>query len=271
MNATFLSATNSWHWLGAALAVSGAISAALWRSEARHLATEHAPEWTRQARHLEDLRMLDPSQAETLDRQTDALNERLKALKAEVAAAGFAPIPTGNAAVLETKHALDQTLTRHHLRIVDSAVSVAVEAPVRRGEPRTAQKATLPPSAAAYERQVRQMAAAIDPAMRADFLRDAERKIAQLKAAEARRAKTAQTTAKPQAPAVAPRASAKPPFKTESVAYAVEGDFRDMFRFLVEESFRKPAYHLCGFSVAKAPDKTGGPMRMTFTLQINTR
>lgn len=274
MNLGFLAKTNSWHWLAASLAVCGTVSAFLWRGELRRQEREYAPERARQAAHLEELRMLSPDLPASLDRRTALLKARLEDLRKEVAEAGFAPIPKGPEAVLETKHALDRALTRHRLRIVASTVSVASPQPAAARSGRSGSAGpkadAAPPSAAEYERRIRQVAAGLDKSMQADFLRDAQKKIAQMKAAEAEYARQRQAAAKA-APASRTAAPSKPPFATESIVFTVEGDFRDMFRFLVEESCRKPAYHLCGFSVTQAPDARERTLRMTFTLQVNTR
>ena len=83
-------------------------------------------------------------------------------------------------------------------------------------------------------------------------------------AREARRS-AKRAAAAPSAPQAAP---ARLSFKTEEVAYTVEGEFRDMFLFLVGETFRKPSYHLKDIAVTR-PE--GGATRMTFTLQANHR
>lgn len=276
MSAGFLSETNSWHWLGAAVAAAAVVSAFLWRAEIRRVGAEHAPQRVRQAKHLAELRALDAAQAEALDRQAEALRGRLETLRAEVAEAGFAPVPEGADAVMAVKNAVDRTLTDRGLRIVSSAVRVAAPAPARGAAPKAAAKATPAKrvSADEYAREVQRTAAGLDKSLREEFLRDAQQKLAKLRAAEARQAKAeakAAARAAKAAPAAPQAAPAKLPFATEDVAYVVEGDFREMFLFLVGETFRKPSHHLDDLSVTRPQGAAAGPARMAFTLRINHR
>ena len=235
-----LAKTNSWHWLAAALVVCGVVSAFLWNRQIEVVRAERDPALARMSAHLEALRALLPDGPETLDAQTASLKTRLEALRQEVADAGFAPIPEGADAVLATKNAVEQAMAARGLRVLSSAFAAAPE----------------------------QRAAAKMPAnMRDDFLRDAQRKIAQLKAAEARAAKRAAKT--PAAAAAKPKAApARLPFKTEEMEYAVAGNFRDIFLFFVGETFKKPPYHFKDIAVTRSDT---GTLRLTFTLQANYR
>ncbi len=259
--------TNSWHWLCAAVAVSALVSAFLWKGQIDRVARERGPARERQAGHLAALRALSPDQPAALDRRAAAHKADLAALRREVEAAGFAPIPEGDGATLAVKNALDRALTARGLRILSSAISVAGEEVPRAAAKPAAQAAPRRVSADAYAREVQRAAANLQGAMKDDFLRDAQRKIAQLRAAEAREARRSakRAAAAPSAPQAAP---ARLSFKTEEVAYTVEGEFRDMFLFLVGETFRKPSYHLKDIAVTR-PE--GGATRMTFTLQANHR
>ena len=264
----FLAKTNSWHWLAAALVVCGAISAYLWECQIEAVRAERDPALEQMAAHLESLRALPPEGPKMLDSQAAALKTRLAALRKEVEDAGFAPIPQGADSTLTTKNTVERAMAARNLRVLSSDF-VAVQ-PTTRGK--TAQSAAAkgpaqPVSADAYAREVQRAAAKMPKEMRAEFLRDAQRKIAQLKASEARAAKR---TAKRPA-ATATRAKAAPvrlPFKTEEMDYAVAGSFPDIFLFFVGETFKKAPYHFKDIAVTR-PDE--GPLRLTFTLQANYR
>ena len=259
-----LAKTNSWHWLAAALVVCGTVSAFLWNRQIEAVRAERDPALARMSAHLEALRALLPDGPETLDAQTASLKTRLEALRQEVADAGFAPIPEGADAVLATKNAVEQAMAARGLRVLSSAFAAAPE-PTARGKasPSAAKAAAQPVSADAYAREVQRAAAKMPANMRDDFLRDAQRKIAQLKAAEARAAKRpAASVAKPKA------APARLPFKTEEMEYAVAGNFRDIFLFFVGETFKKPPYHFKDIAVTRSDT---GTLRLSFTLQANYR
>ena len=270
MKAGFLSKTNSWHWLAAAVAVSALASGFLWHRQVAAVRAERDPALARMARHLETLRALLPEGPATLDRQTAALRTRLEALRQEVGKAGFAPIPEGAESTLATKNAVERALAARNLRVLSSAFA-AVDAPAARAGG-AASSAARPASAKiltaeAYARETQRAAAKLQGDLKADFLRDAQRKIAQLKAAEARAAKRA--AKRPAAAAAQPKAApARLPFKTEEMAYAVAGDFRDVFLFFVGETFKKPPYHFKDIAVTRPAE---GPLRLTFTLQANYR
>lgn len=264
----FLAKTNSWHWLVAALVVCGTVSAFLWNRQIEAVRAERDPALARMAAHLEALRALLPEGPETLDAQTASLKTRLEALRQEVVDAGFAPIPEGADAVLATKNAVEQAMAARGLRVLSSAFAAAPE-PTARGKasPSAAKAAAQPVSADAYAREVQRAAAKMPANMRDDFLRDAQRKIAQLKAAEARAAKRAAKT--PAAAAAKPKAApARLPFKTEEMEYAVAGNFRDIFLFFVGETFKKPPYHFKDIAVTRSDT---GTLRLSFTLQANYR
>ena len=257
----FLAKTNSWHWLAAALVVCGTVSAFLWNRQIEAVRAERDPALARMAAHLEALRALLPEGPETLDTQTASLKTRLEALRQEVVDAGFAPIPEGADAVLATKNAVEQAMAARGLRVLSSAFAAAPE-PTARGK-----ASAQPVSADAYAREVQRAAAKMPANMRDDFLRDAQRKIAQLKAAEARAAKRAAKT--PAAAAAKPKAApARLPFKTEEMEYAVAGNFRDIFLFFVGETFKKPPYHFKDIAVTRSDT---GTLRLSFTLQANYR
>lgn len=261
----FLAKTNSWHWLAVALVVCGAVSAYLWNRQVEAVRAERDPALARMAAHLESLRALPPEGPKTLEAQTAALKTRLEALRKEVADAGFAPIPKGADSTLTIKNTVDRAMAARNLRVL-SADFVAAQ-PVARGNSAksTVRPSAQPVSAEAYAREVQRAAAKMPENMRADFLRDAQRKIAQLKAAEARAAKRA--SKKPAATAAKAKAApVRLPFKTEEMEYAVAGNFRDIFLFFVGETFKKPPYHFKDIAVTRSDT---GTLRLSFTLQAN--
>lgn len=267
MKADFLAKTNSWHWLAAAVAVSALVSGFLWQRQIAAVRAERDPALARMARHLESLRALLPDGPASLDRQTATLKTRLKALEQEVDAAGFAPIPEGAESTLATKNAVERALAARNLRVLSSAFA-AVPEPAARAKGVSA-KPAVPKvlTADAYAREVQRAAAKLPDNLRADFMRDAQRKIAQIKAAEARAAKRA--AKRPAVATAAPKAApARLPFRTEEMAYVAEGDFRDIFLFFVGETFAKPPYHFKDIAVTRPAE---GPLRLTFTLQANYR
>ena len=271
MKAGFLSKTNSWHWLAAAVAVSALASGFLWHRQVAAVRAERDPALARMARHLETLRALLPEGPATLDRQTAALRTRLEALRQEVGKAGFAPIPEGTESTLATKNAVERALAARNLRVLSSAFA-AVDAPAARAGG-AASSAARPASAKiltaeAYARETQRAAAKLQGDLKADFLRDAQRKIAQLKAAEARAAKRAAKRPAAAAAATAAPAPARLPFRTEEMASVAEGDFRDIFLFFVGETFKKAPYHFKDIAVTRPAE---GPLCLTFTLQANYR
>ena len=56
------------------------------------------------------------------------------------------------------------------------------------------------------------------------------------------------------------------PFKTEEIRYVLEGEYNQMFMFLVRQSHLKPSYHLKDIRISPAPQSG---MRMEFTAQIH--
>jgi len=58
------------------------------------------------------------------------------------------------------------------------------------------------------------------------------------------------------------------PFKTVEYGFKVEGEYKDMFMFLVKQSFKKRSYHLKDIEIINNPN---GVMRLNFTLQVNYR
>ena len=269
MKKDFLAKTNSWHWLAAAVVVSAIVSGFLWQRQITAVRAERDPALARMARHLESLRALLPEGPATLDRQTAALKTRLQALDQEVDAAGFAPIPEGAESVLATKNVVERALAARNLRVLSSAFA-AVDEPAARatGAAKPARPAAQPLSAEAYAREVQRAAAKLPDNLRADFMRDAQRKIAQLKAAEARAAKRAAKRPAATAAAKAIPAPTRLPFRTEEMAYVAEGDFRDIFLFFVGETFKKASHHYKDIAVTRPAE---GPLRLTFTLQANYR
>ncbi len=269
MKADFLAKTNSWHWLAAAVAVSALVSGFLWQRQIAAVRAERDPALARMSRHLETLRALLPEGPEALDRQSAALKTRLAALGQEVDAAGFAPIPEGAESVLATKNAVERALSARNLRVLSSSFA-AVDEPAARVPAATkpARRAAQPLTAEAYAREAQRAAAKLPDNLRADFLRDAQRKIAQLKAAEARAAKRAAKRPAATAVAAPKSAPARLPFRTEEMAYVAEGDFRDIFLFFVGETFAKAPHHYKDITVTRPAE---GPLRLTFTLQANYR
>ena len=57
------------------------------------------------------------------------------------------------------------------------------------------------------------------------------------------------------------------PFTTREIRYVVEGEYKQMFMFLVRQSHLKPSYHLKNIKITPAPQGFG--MRMEFTVQIH--
>jgi hypothetical protein len=62
--------------------------------------------------------------------------------------------------------------------------------------------------------------------------------------------------------------SVRAPFKTVEYCFKVEGQYKNMFMFLVKQSFKRRPYHLKDIEVINHPNRT---MRLNFTLQVNYR
>ncbi len=57
------------------------------------------------------------------------------------------------------------------------------------------------------------------------------------------------------------------PFQTREIRYVVEGEYKQMFMFLVRQSHGKPSYHLKDIRISPSTQATG--MRMEFTAEIH--
>jgi len=57
------------------------------------------------------------------------------------------------------------------------------------------------------------------------------------------------------------------PFKTREIRYVVEGNYQQMFMFLVRQSHQKPSYHFKDIQIM--PSSPASRMRMEFTVQIH--
>lgn len=57
------------------------------------------------------------------------------------------------------------------------------------------------------------------------------------------------------------------PYNTREIHYVLEGEYADMFMFLVKQSHRKPPYHFKNIEILPVPDRGG--MRMAFTVEIH--
>ncbi|MEM6499185.1 MAG: hypothetical protein AAF709_20985 [Pseudomonadota bacterium] len=57
------------------------------------------------------------------------------------------------------------------------------------------------------------------------------------------------------------------PFNTREVRYVLEGEYKQMFMFLIRQSHLKPSYHFKDIKITPASGPTG--MRMEFTAQIH--
>ena len=275
----FFSKTNSWHWLGFALVISAAASFFIWRHALQKIEREHAPVAQRQQTHLEELRMLTEEQADSLNKQIEAAKARLERFRADIAASGAQPIPEGTDSLLDVKNAIDSALAAQRLRVTRS--DIRVPAPAATARPGAAAPAAANASApqaptrsyaeavdSIRDRRLREMVLAEERRRGMTALREnpAPQAAASAGAAPARGAARASASAAA-ASASASAASAALPFRTQDVSYVVEGDYKNMFLFLVGQSFLKPSYHFKDIALAQvAPD---GGMRMNFTAQVN--
>jgi hypothetical protein len=274
-----LSKTNSWHWLGLAVVLSALASLLVWRQVFQHIAREHAPVVRRQQAHLEELRLLTESQVGTLNLQIDEAEKRLERLRAEIRASGVQPIPEGTDSLLAMKNAIDGALADNRLRVTGSDIRVPAPAPAASAAAASAAPDTArqpaPASAQSYDEAINSIK---DKKLRDMIIAEEKRRSKGVKAAPAAaatapgpgRAKSAPAArgAKPAPAPAAPAPDEKLPFKTVDVNYTVEGDYKNMFLFLVGQSFKKPSYHLKNITVSRIPD---GGMRMSFIAQVNYR
>jgi hypothetical protein len=261
--------TNSWHWLGIAVAVSALASLLVWRQVFRHIARNHAPVVRRQQAHLEELRLLSEDQVAALNLQIDEANKRLERLRAGIRASGMQPVPEGTQSLLAVKNAIDGALAENRLRVINSEIRVPVPAPAAGGPaapaaPDAARQPAQTP-ARSYEEAIRSIR---DPKLREMALAEERRRRKGAAPAPAQAPSgPAARGAKP-APASPPPPDVALPFKTQDVNYTVEGEYKNMFLFLVGQSFKKPSYHLRNIAVSRVPE---GGMRMTFVAQVNYR
>jgi hypothetical protein len=263
--------TNSWHWLGIAVAVSALASLLVWRQVFRHIARKHDPVVQRQQAHLEELRLLSEDQVETLNLQTGEADKRLERLRAEIRATGMQPIPEGTQSLLAVKNTIDGALAENRLRVIGSEVRVPAPAPAA-GAPSAspAPEAARQPAQTPARSYEEALNAIKDPKLRAMALAEEKRR----RKGEAPAAAPAQAPSAPAARGAKPAPASPPPpgvalpFKTQDVNYTVEGEYKNMFLFLVGQSFKKPSYQLRNIAVSRAPE---GGMRMTFVAQVNYR
>lgn len=80
---------------------------------------------------------------------------------------------------------------------------------------------------------------------------------------EMTRARAAQAAAAREAEQNSP----KLPYHTREIRFVVEGEYKQMFMFLVRQSHLKPSYHFKGIRILPSPQHYG--MRMEFTVQIH--
>ncbi len=293
--------TNSWHWLFAAVVLSAVGSTYMpncgWKDALAYRRTTLEPRIRNAKATLDGLRALDETEALAADKKAAELKTKTERIRQDFASYGLEPVPAGEEAVFAAQSRVSEALAKRRIRIVSNGASVARDEAASAPSKRTQKAASAPGgravaprppemSAAEYRRQVEAQAAKMsDRAVREMFLADARRQIARMEAAERNAAKkspspsTGRTTAtRPSQTsatamsgrAVAPRppkASAAPAFRTSEIAYKAVGDFRDVFMFLVGETYGKANHSLRDISARRGEDG----MDFSFTLQVQHR
>ncbi len=281
-----LKKTNSWHWLAIALIHGIAFSYCGWRACLDRVETQCLPQIAKEEQHLIQLKAMDAFEPDRLDRETKRLEQQLDTLQKRLDQAGTKPIPQGKDAVVVIKNSIDQALGHHQLQVAKCNLSLSLSTqdlsreaspkaipqprPVQQKVPRLSQEEfilsyDLDKMLASYEQIP-------DKALRKQMVQEEKRRSHRILAQQAKLRAQGVTIKAKANPARVVQAPVKPtfkpnlPFKTVEINYVVRGDFRQMFLFLVKQSFLKQSYHFKQIQVVQFDD---GEMGMAFVLQVN--
>lgn len=259
--------TTSWHWLGTAVTVSVVIAGVWTWQKVTELSRRYTPQVVAAERRLSHLEALDPIEIEAQARRKQTAEEKLAALQATLDAEGVGALPKGQESVFTVQRGVLEALVKRQVRVLESS-AVAKKAGGARSvvAPKAVEKRQM--TAAEYRAEAMKQVNSLDPQLRDTFLRDVERKVKQMQAAEAAAAKR-QPKAAPVAAPPKPRAVARQNFfKTDKLHCVAEGRFADVFLFFVEESYKKEAYNFADISLKRLSEESA-TVRLEFDLQVN--
>lgn len=262
-----LSKTTSWHWLGAAVTVSVVIAGIWTWQKVGELSKRYTPQVVAAERRLRQLEALDPIEIEAQAHRKQTAEAKRAALQAALDAEGIGALPKGQESVFAVQRGVLEALVKRQVRVLESS-AVARQGTSARPvvAPKAVEKRQM--TAAEYRAEAMKQVNSLDPKLRDTFLRDVERKVKQMQAAEQaaakRQPKTAPVSAPPKPRAVAHRNF----FKTDNLHCVAEGRFADVFLFFVEESYKKEAYNFADISVTRLSEERS-TVRLEFDLQVN--
>ncbi len=263
---------NSWHWLAVSVVVAALVSVFMpeygWRDALANFSRREQPRIAAAQQQLERLRRLTENDVEVPLRQLEQLKKRHAATKRVFEALDFDELPQGEKAVFDAQTKVGEALAAHRVAIVSAGAKVKGDGTANTiANAKAAQTPKTPQrqlTAAEFRRESEAAAANMkDRALREMFLADANRKIAQLEAAE-KKAAAAPRRAAPATPKSTATHTQKN-FKSFDIDYVASGDFRDIFMFFVAETHKRPCYSFKDISVAKS----GDAMELEFTLQVD--
>ena len=277
-----LAKTNSWHWLAAALLVSASVSVYFWKKEIARETREHKPIYSQQAEHLAQLKSLEEMTVDVLNKQTTNLVEQMTAFAKEVEQAGFPPLHLGAGVVLETKSAIDRTLSQFALRILSNEITTPKESrpAIINTQPQKkhAQEPEKILTPEEFEAQQKASIVNLPKEYKKDAEQNVKKRVADYKKTYQARVERAQREAQRQREKelkVEAKALTKANFKTEEINYVVEGTYRNIFLFIHRISMQKTTYHLKDIAMSKIAAKKKqdaserARLQLTFTLEVN--
>lgn len=266
--------SNSWHWLALAAVGAAAVSVFMpacgWRDALAYCRTELAAKERRSLDALAEAKRLSAIDGADIRRKADSVRRETAKAKADFAAYGMEPLPTGDKAVFAAQSRVGEALNGRRLRVLSTEAKVAEKsagaaAPQPAGNASPAKSADKRMTAAEYRQAVERQAAQVkDPRLREMILADGRRQAARMESAEKSRPTERGTSAAPAAPVVQAKKPAAAPFPVETLDYRVAGDFRDIFMFFVAETHKMPNYGFRDISVSRG----GSGMDLSFVLEV---
>lgn len=271
--------TNSWHWLGAVVVASAALSTFMpkygWRDVFEYRKSTLEVRTAKARAHLDKLKALTEDDVTAAELEKARLERRLDDVRKRFASYGFEELPDGEKAVFIAQNRIGTALAARNIRIVSNEASISTrpEAPVnavKAGRSLQEKESGATMTAEEFRRQSEAAAAKIsDRAVREMFIADARRKLAAISSQEKRlaaKAKRMKTVKPATGDAPVKKSRTAPPLNSSSTDYLAQGAFSDFFMFLVGETHRRANHSLSGISAVRQED---GTMDFAFTLKVD--
>lgn len=265
--------SNSWHWLIVTVAIAVAVSVFMptygWHDVLSYRGNVLEQNEKRSQDSVEELKDVCSANVSEIEAQTRTVNEEAVKVRADFAKYGMEELPVGNKAVFTAQSRVAEALSKRNLRLISTQAKVEEAAPLsepaRTAKPASSSKKEMTPEEILSNAE-KAAAKMKDKKMAEMVLADARKTAAKLRATEAARAQKGTVRPSQMAQRQSPARAARTPtsFKTDTVSYKVSGNFRDMFMFLVGETYKKPYYTFKDIVVENG--ESG--MELSFQLQV---